>query len=195
MRIPSLKAATAVLAAITLSLPLWVAAAETAAPSADAQPAVWAPKELRFVYLGFTARYSCDGLRDKIRHVLGELGARTGFEVDYSGCSSSFGKPDPFPGVKIKMQVLQPAGANDKDAEVVAVHWRRVDLRLDKDPVWEATDCELLEQIKQKILPLFTSRNVDFGSNCVPHQAYLGTHLSADLLVPDAKGDKTAAAK
>lgn len=194
MRIPSLKAARqTVLAALALSLPLWVAAAETAAPAADARPAVWAPKELQFVYMGFTARYSCDGLRDKIRHVLGELGARAGFEVDYSGCSTPFGKPDPFPGVRIRMHVLQPAG--DRDTDIVVARWQRVDLRLNKDPVWEATDCELLEQIKQKILPLFTTRNVDFGSNCVPHQAYLGTHLSADLLVADAKGDKAPAAK
>lgn len=196
MRIPSLKAARqAVLAALALALPLCVAAAEAAGPSADAQPAVWAPKELHFVYMGFTSHYSCDGLRDKIRHVLGELGARAGFEVDYSGCSTPFGKPDPFPGVRIRMHVLQPAGANDQSAEVVAAHWRRVDLRLNKDPVWEATDCELVEQIKQKILPLFTTRDVDFASNCVPHQAYLGTHLSADLLLADAKGDKTPAAK
>lgn len=194
MRIPSLKAARqAVLAALALSLPLWVAAAETAAPAAGAQPAVWAPKELQFVYMGFTARYSCDGLRDKIRHVLGELGARAGYEVDYSGCSTPFGKPDPFPGVRIRMHVLQPAG--DRDTDIVVARWQRVDLRLNKDPVWEATDCELLEQIREKILPLFTTRNVDFGSNCVPHQAYLGTHLSADLLVPDAKGDKAPAAK
>ena len=196
MRIPSFEVARqAVLAALALFFPVWAAAGETAAPSADAQPAVWAPKELHFVFMGFTAHYSCDGLRDKIRHVLGELGARSGFEVDYSGCSTPFGQPDPFPGVRIRMQTLQPAGANDQSAEPVAAHWRRVDLHLDRDAVWEASDCELLEQIREKILPLFATRNVDFGSNCVPHQAYLGTHLSADLLLPDPKGDKTPAAK
>lgn len=196
MRLPSLRVRRqAVLAAVALSLPVWAGAAESPAPPADAQPAVWARKELNFVFLGFTAHYSCDGLRDKIRHVLGELGARAGFEVDFSGCSSSFGKPDPFPGVRIRMHTLQPADASDKSADVVAAHWRRVDLHLDKDPVWEASDCELLEQIKQKILPLFTTRSVDFASNCVPHQANLGTHLSADLLLPDPKGERSPAAK
>jgi hypothetical protein len=179
MRIPI------VLTALALSLPVCAAAAESPAPPADAPPAVWARKELNFVFLGFTTHYSCDGLRDKIRHVLEELGARAGFEVDYSGCSSSFGKPDPFPGVRIRMQTLQPAGANDNSADVVVAQWRRVDLHLDKDPVWEASDCELLEQIKQKILPLFTTRSVNFASNCVPHQVSLGTHLAADLLLPD----------
>ena len=181
--------------ALGLSLPVSAGAAEGAAPPADAQPAVWAPKELHFVFMGFTAHYSCDGLRDKIQRVLGELGARDGFRVAYAGCSAPFGKPDPFPGVRINMQVLQPAGANEKSGDVVGAHWRRVDLHLDKDPVWEASDCELLEQIKQKILPLFATRNVDFASNCVPHQAYLGTRLAADVLVPDPKGDKTLASK
>jgi len=178
-----------------LSVPVWAVAAESAAPPADAQPAVWTSEELKFVFMGFTAHYSCDGLRDKIEHVLGELGARDGFKVDYAGCSSPFGKPDPFPGVRIRMQTLHPAGASEKTTEVVGAHWRRVNLHLDRDPVWEASDCELLEQIKQKILPLFATRNVDFASNCVPHQAYLGTRLAADVLVPDPKGDKTLASK
>jgi len=194
MGIASLKAARqTALAALVLSLPGWAAAADSAA--APAQAAVWTAKELTFVFMGFTAHYSCDGLRDKIRHVLGELGARSDFKVDYYGCSSPFGSPDPFPGVRIKMQVLEPAGASDRSADVVGAHWQRVDLHLDKDPVWEASDCELLEQIKQKILPLFATRQVDFASNCVPHQAYLGTRLAAELLFPDPKGDKTVASK
>ena len=196
MRIATLRLTRqAVLAGLVLCLPVWTGATESAAPPADAQPAVWAPKELHFVFMGFTAHYSCDGLRDKIRHVLGELGARDGLKVDYAGCSSPFGKPDPFPGVRIRMEVLQPAGANAKSSDVVGAHWRRVDLHPDKDPVWEASDCELLEQIKQKILPLFATRNVDFASNCVPHQAYLGTRLGAEVLFPDPKGDKTLASK
>jgi hypothetical protein len=192
---PGLKVArpTAV-AALMLFVPVWTDAAESGAAPADGQVAVWTPKELTFVFMGFTAHYSCDGLRDKIRHVLGELGARSDFKVDFYGCSSPYGTPDPFPGVRIRMQVLQPA-ASDKSAEAVGAHWQRKNLRLDKDPVWEASDCELLEQIRQKILPLFATRNVDFASNCVPHQAYLGTRLAAELLFPDAKDDKALASK
>lgn len=194
MWIQSLKGARpTALAALILFIPVWAGAADSAAAPADAQAAVWTPKELTFVFMGFTAHYSCDGLRDKIRHVLGELGARRDFKVEYYGCSSPFGSPDPFPGVRIKMQVLQPA--DDKSADAVSARWQRVDLHLDKDPVWEASDCELLEQIKQKILPLFTARNVDFASNCVPHQASLGTRLSADLLLPAPNGDKAVASK
>ena len=194
MWIPSLKAArqTAV-AALILFIPMWAEGAERAAGPTDAQAAVWTPKELTFVFMGFTARYSCEGLRDKIRHTLAELGARSDFKVDYYGCSSPFGTPDPFPGVRIRMHVLQPVAANDNSAEAVGAHWQRTSLHLDKDPVWEASDCELLEQIRQKILPLFATRNVDFASNCVPHQAYLGTRLSADVLLPDKDAKAVAA--
>ena len=155
--------------------------------SGNAVAAVWSPRQLHFVFQGFTSHYSCDGLQDKIRHVLTELGAQRGFEVTLAGCSAPFGRPDPFPGVNVKMNVLQPADPKDTGAQLVGAHWHRVDLHLEKDPVWEAGDCELLEQVKQKILPLFSTRDVDFVSNCVPHQLSLGTRLSADLLVPDAK--------
>ena len=192
---PQLLRQTALAAALACAVPAWAAAAETPAPGADALSAVWTKKESNFVFMGFTAHYSCDGLRDKIAHALTELGARSDFKLSYSGCSSPFGTPDPFPGVRISMYVLQPTGTGDQGTEAIATHWRRVDLHLDRDPVWEASDCELLEQIKQKILPLFATRNVDFASNCVPHQASLGTRLAADLLFPDQKGDKPPASK
>jgi hypothetical protein len=182
VRIESLRRPLAACAMLLLACAAWGAQSEGAD---GAVAAVWAPRQLHFVFEGFTAHYSCDGLQDKIRHVLTELGAERGFQVTLAGCSSPFGRPDPFPGVDIKMNVLQPADPKDSAAQPLRAHWRRVDLRLDKDPVWEASDCELLEQIKQKILPLFATRNVDFSSNCVPYQALLGTHLAADLLVPD----------
>jgi hypothetical protein len=174
---------------------MWATATESTAPAGDAQQAVWTPKQLHFVFQGFTAHYSCDGLEDKIRHVVKELGARADFEVHWSGCSSPFGKPDPFPGVNIKMSVLQPAPDNAAAKDLVAAHWKRVDLHLDRDPVWEASDCELLEQIKQRILPLFATRNVEFTSNCIPFQAMLGTRLSAEFLVPDQKDAQAPSAK
>jgi hypothetical protein len=177
------------LAGLLLGLP--AAAADTGAPAAAApvaQPAVWTQKQLNFLFQGFTTHYSCDGLEGKIKHVVRDLGARGDFEVHSYGCATPSGRPDPFPSVSIRMSVLEPAPAGAPASDVVAAHWQRVDLHLDKDPVWEAGDCELLEQIKQKLLPLFATRDVDFASNCVPHQLTLGTRLSAGLLVPDKRG-------
>ena len=174
-------------------------AAEAATVVAETQPATWTPKELNFLYQGFTTRYSCDGLREKVRSALLILGARKkDLVVHETGCVSPNGGPELFPGVRIKMQVLTPAtAAATPAADTVAAHWKAVDLRLDRDALSESGDCELLEQIKQSIVPLFTTRNIKYSSNCVPHQLSAGgTILKADVLVsdaPDAKPVGTAA--
>jgi hypothetical protein len=148
---------------------------------------VWTPKEVHYVYQGFTTKYSCDGLRDKIRSVLLRLGARKkDLEVREDACSSSFGRPDPFPGVRVKMNVLQPSTTGDDKQTPVPAHWKPVDLTMDDFP-HESTsgNCELLEQINRTFVPLFTTRNVQFQSNCVPHQATIGSSLKLEVLAPD----------
>src|SRR5258707_15163032 len=51
--------------------------------------AVWKEQQLRFFYLGRTSRYSCDGLRDKVRAMLLELGARRDLRIEALGCEGS----------------------------------------------------------------------------------------------------------
>ena len=185
-RVVPLAAAAAAL--LTL-FPGGAAFADTPAASEPVQPSVWTPKKLRFVYSGFTTTYSCDGLREKMRSVLLKLGARKDdLVVNESACAAGPGRPTTFPTVEIKMQVLKPApapppGANAPPA--VAAHWRLVDLTNYRDPLDAAGDCELIEQIKLRILPLFTTRNVEFRSNCVPNQLQLGTVLRVEVLMPD----------
>ncbi|HEY8054248.1 MAG TPA: hypothetical protein VIE42_15765 [Steroidobacteraceae bacterium] len=175
-----------------------VATVVAAADTHTAQLATWTPKEQRFVYQGFTTHYSCDGLREKVRSALLSLGARKSLTVSESGCSSPRGGPEPFPGVAIKMQVLTPVTAATAqvaaDPASVPAHWQTIDLRLDQDTLGASGDCELLEQIKQSILPLFTTRNIQYSSNCVPHQLSTGgTQLRVEILVPDAPDVKPAA--
>jgi hypothetical protein len=188
--VPSSRSRITIAAVLATLAGVGAPAAWAAEPAADsAQLAAWTPKELHFVYQGFTTRYSCDGLRDKVRSALLALGARKDLTVHEGVCSSAAGRPEPFPGVNIKMQVLTPltATAAAPDATAVAAHWKTVDLRLNRDALSESGDCELIEQIKQSILPLFTTRNVEYSSNCVPHQLSSGgTRLRAEVLVPDA---------
>lgn len=95
------------------------------------------------------------------------------------------------------MSVLQPLSSDAEDAKAVPAHWKAIDLRLDRDPLWQAEDCELLEQIKHTFLPLFATRDVDYHSSCVPHQVSPGgTWLRAEVLSADKDGvAKAAAAK
>jgi len=175
-------------AALLMLFPAGAALADATGASEPVQPAIWTPKQLRFVYSGFTTKYSCDGLREKMRSVLLKLGARKeDLEVNSAGCPG-LGEPTTFPTVDIRMNVLQPApapppGANAPPA--VATHWQLVDLARYHDPLRAAGDCELIEQLQHRILPLFTTRNVQFRSNCVPNQLQLGTVLKAEVLLPN----------
>jgi len=191
MRKPSAAARAAMLSLLTALL----SGAAVAAEDSGAVSAVWTPKELHFVYMGFTSKFSCDGLADRMRQVLLLLGARSDLKVTPSGCTSPYGRPDPFPGVTIKMNVLTPAEAQgttggSTNAAPVPAHWKLIDVNaaLSRDPLWQAGQCELLEQIKQSILPSFTTRNVHYQSTCVPKELTIGgTQLRAEVLVADEK--------
>jgi hypothetical protein len=186
-------------AAVAMALLLAPGAALLAdTPPSDAPvAAVWAPESLRFTFLGFTAKYSCDGLQDKIRRALLKLGARPDLKVNWTGCAGGISRPTPFPGVSAKMFVLRPASEQEVAAgHTVAAHWRTVDVNAGRDPLDAAGDCELTEQIKQRILPKFTTRNVDYRSTCIPNQLTVGgTQLKAEVLIADDAGPKAPAAK
>jgi hypothetical protein len=190
--------ALAAVAVTLLCAPACGAEEETSAAAQTAsEPAVWTPRELSFVYLGLTAQYSCDGLRDRVTDVLLQLGARRDLEVRESSCVS-IGQPDAFPGVRIRMNVLQPAVGHSAAAgpSAVPAHWKRIDLASTRSSIGSA-ECELLEQVRTEILPLFATRNVEYGSNCQPHQVQLGAAwLRAEVLVPDQdRGDPLSTRK
>jgi hypothetical protein len=177
-----------------LGAPAWAdtpAPADTAATAGGAKEfAVWAPKEVQFTYMGFTTHYTCDGLRDAVKDMVLQLGARKDdLKVYEQPCSGNPDRPNPFPGVRIKMSVLQPAPATlSPDAQLVEAHWTTVKLPQRSNLLDAAGQCELLEQVKQKILPLFTTRNVDLHATCVPHELEpLGTRLQAEVLITDQK--------
>ncbi|MDB6101001.1 MAG: hypothetical protein JWO52_1000 [Gammaproteobacteria bacterium] len=192
---PGTARAVPALAACLLASSAWAAEAGSAsvagsasanAAAGESQPAVWTEKELTFVYQGFTTRYSCDGLRDKVRSVLLDLGARKkDLKVQQLGCSSPTGRPDPFPGVRVKMSVLRPASGTADD-QAVAAHWKPVDLKLRDSFTTDSGECELVEQIRHKIVPLFATRNVDLKTTCIPHQATAARpSLRLEVLAPD----------
>ena len=185
---PGTSAAVAAVAVACLSAPVWAVDATVAAP-VPTEPAGWTQKEVQFTYMGFTTHFTCDGLRDTVREMLVQLGARKDDLKVYEQPCSRPDRPDPFPGVKIKMSVLQPAPATPGgDAPIVEGFWKPIKLPFRATGLDAAGQCELLEQFKQQVLPLFTTRNVDLHAGCVPHQLEpLGTELKAEVLVTDQK--------
>ena len=180
---------------VLMTLLICTSARAAPAPDAPVEPAhelaLWVPLQLNFVYGHFTTEYSCSGLEARMKSVLLKLGARADLDVRGYGCTQLTG-PDPLAGVKIKMNVLEPAGARPG----LGAHWTRVDLLKDRETLEAAADCELIEQVAQKILPLFTVRNVDYNASCQPRNLVPGaTRLKADVLVADQRSPPASAAQ
>jgi hypothetical protein len=174
-------ALSAVVAAACLGV-----SAQASADDATVQ-AVWTAKPLHFTFMGFTAKYSCDGLADRMRGILLLLGARPDLKLTPVGCSGGFGRPTQFPGVSGTVNVLEPVGEKGPapDQKPLAAHWQQVVVAPRGEPLHAAGDCELSEQVKTSILPLFATRNIAYNSTCIPHQLTVGgTQLAADVLVP-----------
>ena len=170
-------------ASLVLSLPAWGAEPP---PIGGPVHAVWTPKSYNFTFNGFTSHYSCEGLRDKLRIILLRLGARSDLEVVARGCGGGQSNVSAFPGAMINMNVLTPVGGEvtvKPGTQPVTAQWQEVSLTYGKNPVEVAGDCELIEQVKEFILPLFNTKNVAYKSFCVPNQLILGgTTLSAYVL-------------
>ena len=146
--------------------------------------AVWVQKEVNFRYVGFTTKYSCDGLQDKMRRILLWLGARDDLKMTGYGCIG-VNSPEITPGVRIVMHVLQPASATA--GQTVAAHWKAVDLFAAHDLLDAARDCELVAQLNRDVLPLFAARDVDYRATCSVHTPLVGgTRLKAKVLVADS---------
>src|SRR5271154_1733315 len=71
--------------ATMFALPGWAGGADGDNP----RKAVWKEQQLTFYYVGRTARYSCQGLRDKVRSLLLDLGARRDIKVSVLACDES----------------------------------------------------------------------------------------------------------
>ena len=222
------------------------AAAAPAAPVSVASPVAagetpadgrWQEHQLSFTYSGFTTKYSCDGLADKVRLLLGSLGARPGFKVATYGCAALYGGPTEFPRVKLQFGTLQPAlpaaspvtsaqgaaseastpaavppayghvigreaprlpapGAALADAAAAANAastagtWRQVRFDRDRPRRLELGDCELLEQFRDRVLPLFSIRAMDDHTRCIPYQVSgASLSLSFEVFAPVAGAD------
>jgi hypothetical protein len=135
--------------------------------------------------MGFTTRYSCEGLRAKIRLLLAASGARPDFEVTTLSCAAGAGSVTEFPRVRIVFHAAGiPAGGGRAAADASPAHWQTVSLRRNQPRDLEMGDCELVEQFRDRVLVAFTTRNVTSEINCIPHQlAGSAFRLDYDVLV------------
>jgi len=170
-------------------------AANAAPPPADAAtstlPGAWRSHQIEFEYVGFTSTYSCDGLQEKLQLLLRRLGARPDAVVNTSGCFFGEGSPSKFVHASLKFASLQPADAAAGPAVATDAasspmgSWSHVMLAPHQPYDLDSGDCELIEQFRDLILPLFATRAARVHLQCVPHQESAGGFsLEFDVFAP-----------
>jgi hypothetical protein len=132
---------------------------------------VWQKHEYSFVFMGFTSTYSCDGLADKIKLLLIAAGARHDAKSQPGACASGYGRPDKFARTNLTFYTLAPSGTDmPSGSKQVDGIWRPVSFTDHSPRELSTGDCELVEQFRNNVLSMFTTRNVDDHTTCVPHQ-------------------------
>ena len=166
-------------------------AAGVASQTPDLQNAHWETRKISFTYMGIGTKYSCDGLENAVRQLLLVAGARKqDLNIHSSGCVHGAGHIEPFPGVTGTFSVLVPDTAQPPTTGAVSAQWLPVDVVRDRGlgvymDSLNGGDCQLLEQFRRQILPLFSTRNLDFRSSCFPYTATLGAiTLKLQVLKP-----------
>jgi hypothetical protein len=158
--------------------------------AAGAEPGHWQAHDVEFRYMGFTSVYSCDGLQTKLQALLRRLGARPGFKVTSWDCARGYGTPDRFVRATLHFDTLQPMPPSAAPASTAADpltggRWRKVELSPQRPYELDRGDCELIEQFRDRILPLFATRAVQNSVTCVPYQESSGGYsLQADVFAP-----------
>jgi len=140
------------------------------------EPGIWQKHEYSFAFMGFTSTYSCDGLAGKLKMLLIASGARQDAKAQPGACASGFGRPDKFARAQLTFYTLAPANAApanaDQPADTPPVDgvWIPVVIATQKPRDLGTGDCELVEQFRSNVLPMFTTRNVAGHTTCIPHQ-------------------------
>jgi hypothetical protein len=171
---------------------LLAGAAAAEVPGAGVEPGVWQKHEYSFEYMGFTSRYSCDGLAGQLQRLLLSAGARADARAEAGACASGFGRPDHFARATLVFYTLAPPTSGDGD--VTAGRWLPVTLGTHHPIELQAGDCELVEQFRDNVLrKMFTIRNVVDNTHCVPHQES-GTLIDLRFeVLAEAPGTKAVA--
>jgi hypothetical protein len=168
-------AVLAALGALTLALPSFA----DEGPSAG----IWQEHKYTLHFMGFTTTYSCDGLEEKVRDLLLWAGARGDAKSSAYGCARGYGEPSKFASAEVTFYSLTGAAAGD--ATAVPATWRKVKLAAHHPLQLGEGDCELVEQFRDQLLPMFTTRAVNNHTSCAPHAISPGDlNLEFEVLVP-----------
>jgi hypothetical protein len=135
------------------------------------EPAAWTKHEVDLQYMGFTTRYTCGGLKSKVKLLLKHMGVRDDVKILERGCEFGYQKVADFPRLKITFWAPAIPKQGDKDVgEPVLGVWKAIVIKRNSPKGLEMGDCELVELFQDRVLPKFLTRDLQGGINCIPHQ-------------------------
>jgi hypothetical protein len=184
--------------------------ASGAADSAPVQ-AGWKTQEIRYSYTGFTTAYDCDAAEDRIKAILRALGAHEQTRVSAQGCALSrpsrnffititTATPAPIadlsktPAQTSRDELLKRLGVPGATLEeTFPAEWKTIELSRDRKLDLQPGDCELMEGLRDHVLPKLSVKIQADRVQCIPKQVSLRTpELTVSALVPMAKPDAAA---
>lgn len=156
------------------ALNLALAAPPTAHPPTNF-PATWVAHDINVDLYNLPRSYPCDVLREKFRDVLLALGARQDANVLAARCEPGSRSPR----VRVRFSMPEIAERTAKQGTVVEVSAALVRLEPGHPVSLDATDCELMRQIKDGLLTPISQHVTTFNLACsAPSSKGAGFNLS-----------------
>lgn len=178
-------------------------------------PAKWQIQEIHYAYAAFTAAYDCDAAASKVKAILKTLGAHPDTKVRASGCASDLPERDFFMTIttatpiaareaqaasadKSRQDLLKRLGAKTDIAnQEFPATWIEVDLSKQRNLDLHAGDCELIEGLRDFVLPKLQVMVERQRISCKPNQLNgqppeLRVRALVPVQSPDARGDSTS---
>jgi len=195
--------ATRFIAAAALCAGLYSAAAPAAAaPDSANVQYEWRPQQIRYSYTAFTTAYDCDAAAAKLKDILTTLGAHPQTRVQASGCNLNRPSRMFFISITTATPVAvtdtrSPTNASEQAlieklggkgavaTEPFAATWQTIDLSLDRKLDLQPGDCELMEGLRNHVLPKLGVKVINDKVQCFPNTLSIDTpRLEVSALVP-----------
>ena len=174
--------------AVVLLFSLAALPARAVAGAAPTKPAVWFAHDMIVDLQDLPRRYSCDDLWYRFRDVLLSIGARQDMQIFPYQCNTrsprvhlQFSLPKTVSGAEVKYASLQ-AGSET------------IRLEPGRPRSLAASDCALLQQIKDTLLPALPVRVVSYRLTCAaPNSSHRRFYLSVQALSPASQSPRQVA--
>ena len=142
------------------------AATGAATPAQVPQGAVWTVHDITVHLNHLPKAYSCDDLWYKFRDILLALGARPDLTIATFRCGPGLGHLAFSPDVRVHFSIPQPVSPTPDRPADVHVKPQTVQLEPGRPASLNASDCELLRQLKNGLLATLPHRIVSFRLPC-----------------------------